>query len=163
MFETFNTQAVFIVNQAVLSLYASGRTTGIVFDAGDGVSNIVPIFDGQVLPHTTYRLDLAGKHITDYLLKLLGEKYYFTETERAIVNDIKEKLCYVSTDFKHDWENIDAHYSIERKYELPDGQVFTIGSERFRCAEILFKPPFIGMESDGIQRIIYGKCLTGKI
>ncbi|XP_060117395.1 actin, cytoplasmic 1-like [Heteronotia binoei] len=135
MYETFNTPAMYVAIQAVLSLYASGRTTGIVMDSGDGVTHTVPIYEGYALPHTILRLDLAGCDLTDYLMKILTERGYSFTTTAA------------------------SSSSLEKSYELPDGQVITIGNERFRCPEALFQPSFLGMESCGIHGTTFNSIM----
>ena len=162
MFETFNVPSFYVAIQAVLSLYSSGRTTGIVFDAGDGVSHTVPIYECYSLPHAIKRLNLAGRDLTQWMIKLLTERGYqfVSSSEKEIVKDIKEKLCYVALDFDAELDKAATSSEINTTYELPDGNVITLGNERFRCPEMLFKPYFDGMEYDGIDKTIYDSIMT---
>ena len=158
MFETFNVPAAYLSIDAVLSLYAAGKTDGIVYSVGDGVAHSVPIKDGYAIPEAVLRLDLSGCDMTDYLQKMLSERGYSlaTDTDYEIVREMKEKLGYVALDFDQEMETAESDSSLERSYQLPDGTLITIGSERFRCAESLFRPSLIGMDNEGIAGMIFG-------
>ena len=60
MFEVFRVESLAIINTAVLSLFSTGKTSGLVVELGEGVSYTVPIFEGYALPHAMHKLDLAG-------------------------------------------------------------------------------------------------------
>lgn len=158
MFENFGVPALYVAIQAVLSLYATGRTIGIVADSGDGVTHTVPIYEGYALPHACMRLDLAGRDLTDYLGKLLmeGGVSLTTSAEREIVRDIKEKLCYVATNYDEEMEKYTVRKNeMQQVYELPDGLKIHIGNESFRCPEALFKPSLLGQEVPGLHEAIF--------
>ena len=161
MFETFNTPATYIANQVILSVYSSGRSVSLVLDSGDGVCQAFSIYEGYLLPYTIQRVDLGGRDLTNYLMKMLSEQCghsFATTAEREVVRDIKEKLCYVATDFEHEMQIAGKN---SKSYELPDGQVISIGNERFRCPEVLFRPSsLLDKEFPGIHELVYNSIMT---
>ena len=161
LFETFNVPALYTSIQAVLSLYASGRTTGVVLDAGDGVSHAVPVYEGFAIPSSIRRIDVAGRDVTEHLQMLLrkGGSVFHTSAEKEIVKQIKEKTSYVAQDPKKEekeWFSAGTRGSESKTvtYDLPDGQKLKIGPERFRAPEILFDPELIGLEWPGLHQIV---------
>jgi len=157
MFEKYGFQGVYIGIQAVLVLYAQGLLTGVVVDSGDGVTHIIPVFDGFALPHLTKRLDVAGRDITRHLIKLLLLRgYAFNRTaDFETVRQMKEKLCYVGYDL-----NMEKTLALEttvlvEPYTLPDGRVIRVGAERFEAPEILFQPSLIGLECKGMAEQLF--------
>ena len=160
LFEQFNIPALYTSIQAVLSLYASGRTTGLIMDAGDGVSHAVPVCQGFAIPSSIRRIDVAGRDVTEHLQLLLRKAGYVfhTSAEKETVRAMKEKLSYVADDpRREEKEWTSAMGRMDNKmvdYTLPDGQKIKLGPERFRAPEILFDPELIGLEYPGIHQII---------
>lgn len=143
----------------MLSLYASGRTTGCVLDSGDGVSHAVPVYEGFAIPSAMRRIDVAGRDITEYMQTLLRKSGYVfhTSAEKEVVRNIKETLSYVALNPKQeekDWASTKLDQGKSADYTLPDGQKLRIGQERFRAPEILFDPEIIGLEYPGVQQIV---------
>ncbi|GLC63628.1 hypothetical protein PLESTF_000057200 [Pleodorina starrii] len=151
MMETFQVPALYVAIQAVLSLYASGRTTGLVLDIGDGVSHAVPVYEGFSMPHAIRRLDVAGRDVTRHLSRMLTESgvKLINSAEMEIVRDIKERLAYVAQDFEAELRIARSSSAMFKDYQLPDGSTISVGEERFRCSEVLFDPTPLGLEQGG--------------
>lgn len=186
-FETFNVPALYVQVQAILSLYASGRTTGVVLDSGDGVTSCVPVYEGFTLPNSITRIDVGGREVTDYLQLLLRKNSgvnLYTSAEREVVKEIKEKICYVA----YNIDNYEKEYASssssqdaklhglttgadgtamlgtdelepEIPYKLPDGSILHVGSEKYRAPELLFNPSLIGLEYPGIHQSLVN-CIS---
>ena len=171
--------ALYTSIQAVLSLYASGRTTGVVLDAGDGVSHAVPVYEGFAMPNSIRRIDVAGRDVTEHMQMLFRKSglVFHTSAEKEVVRMIKEKTCYVAPDPKkedREWaQNNGRPEGKVLEYVLPDGQRIKVrtpskiyrqytgslidlqvGTERWKAPEILFDPEIIGLEYPGIHQIV---------
>ena len=161
MFEVFNVPCLYVNVQAVLALYSSGRTTGVVLDSGEGISHTVPIYEGYAIPHAIQKIMLAGRDLTDYLRNILKERglNFTTPAELEIVKDIKETMTVVVSDYQEAMKDADESHACEKNYELPDGRKILIGNERFRCPEILFQPSLAGHELEGVPKYCYDSVM----
>ena len=158
MFDKFNINAFYVGNQSVFSLYSIGKLSGIVLYSGDGVTHCDPIFEGYAIPHAIQRIDIAGRDVTNLLSKLLAEKGVIlnNSAELQIVREIKEKMCFVSSDYNTE---INQNSSTEI-YRLPDDNILDIGNERFRATEIMFNPELFGYENPSIEKLAYNSIMN---
>eukprot|EP01102_Stenamoeba_stenopodia_P016318 TRINITY_DN5692_c0_g1_i1.p1 TRINITY_DN5692_c0_g1~~TRINITY_DN5692_c0_g1_i1.p1 ORF type:complete len:355 (+),score=90.52 TRINITY_DN5692_c0_g1_i1:876-1940(+) len=163
MFEKFAVPDLYIAGQATLSLYSVGKSTGVVLSVGDGVTHVVPIYDGFTIESSVKRLDLGGNDLTDNMMKLMKQRGYAfsSDLEREVIRDIKEKMCYVALDFDAELKNtnVDRRFNIEESsvklQQKRKDNIIVVGSERFYCPEALFKPSLVGMEVDGVAKMVY--------
>ncbi|XP_043307523.1 actin-like [Cervus canadensis] len=159
LFETFGVPALYLANQGVLSLYASGHTAGMTIESGEGMTYFVPIVDGCPLHQSTFHMDIAGQDLTLYLLRLLSESGHslVSTADRECVRDLKEKNCFVALDFEKEKAEANSP-SYPQKCQLPDGQEIDLGKERFFCPEALFQPDLIERNDLGIHIKAF-KCI----
>lgn len=165
MFEKYQFDSAYIAIQAVLTLYAQGLLTGIVVDSGDGVTHICPVYEGFALPHLTRRLDIAGRDITRYLIKLLLLRgYAFNHSaDFETVRMMKEKLCYIGYNIEQEQKlALETTYLVE-SYTLPDGRIIKLGGERFEAPEALFQPHLINVEGQGIAELVFNTIQNADI
>lgn len=162
-FESIRAPALFFTPPSILSLYASGRTTGVVLDVGEGVTHSIPVYEGFALTHSVSRSDVAGRDITKQLqLQLKKSGINFTTTaESDLVKSIKEEICYfTSTNIIDD--NITEKES-KTQYQLPDGQNITLSNERYESCNVLFDPTLFGSEELGAADILINSIMKSDI
>lgn len=121
--------------------YATGRVTGVVLDAGDGVTHAVPIYEGFAMPHSIMRIDIAGRDVTRYLKSLIRKEgfNFRTTAEFEIVRLIKEKVCYLAG-------NLQKEESIETDkvaYVLPDGNTLEVGSIKSTSSDVFVLTSYV--------------------
>jgi actin, other eukaryote len=163
MFETFNCSGFYLANSSVMSLFATGRTTGIVIESGLNETNVVPIYEGYALPQATLKLPIGGEEITNFLitnLKNSGIDLPYSK-EFEVAQELKEKHCYMSTDYQQELNSVGLNPGIHKECELPDGSKIMLSVERFKSPEILFQPLLVGVDQAGIHELAYNaaqKC-----
>jgi len=162
MFEDYDVPSMYIQIQAVLSLYSAGRTTGIVVDSGDGVTHTVPIYEGYQIPHAIDKILLAGRDLTDFMVRILKDNNYNFETsaEKETVRDMKEKMCYVADDYEAECKKAEENSELEVTYTLPDGNVCKFSTQRFKCPEYIFNPELGGKELKGVHKLTFDSIMT---
>jgi len=157
LFENFEVPACYVAVQAILSLFASGRTTGCVMDSGDGVTHTVPVYEGYAIRHAVNRLNIAGRDVTEYLGVLVNQSKgllsFATSAEKQIIRDLKEKHCYLIPEVGGATDDMKTLSEIA--YELPDGQHIFVSDELFKAPEILFNPSLIGKDVEGIHHLLH--------
>ena len=163
LFEKMGAGFFNIEPQAKLTIFCEGLETGLVLDSGDGVTHVIPIAMSCLLHHQILRLDIAGRHITNYLIKLLQLKgYTFNSTaDFETVRELKEKYCFVSCDYEND-QKLDKETTYYNTiHKLPDGRKIRISNEKFEATEILFNPNKVDNEQPGVHEMVFNsinKC-----
>jgi len=157
MLETYQFSGAKVNIQAMLVLYAQGLLTGVVLDSGDGVTHVVPVWEGICPPLLIKRLNVAGRHITRYLIKLLQVRgYAFNRSaDFETVRQIKEKVCYIGYDLAIEKQLALETTTLVSNYQLPDGRVIKVSSERYEAPEVLFNPALIDCEQPGMQHLLF--------
>ena len=156
MFEAFGFEGMQVGIQAIFALSAEGYQNGLVLDSGDGVTHCIPVYQGFLLRPFVTRINMAGRHITNYLIKLLLLRgYAFNSTaDFELVRELKEAACYVSCDLQKDRKIADETTALDKEFALPDGSLVRIGRERFEAPELMFRPDLQQHEFDGVSDLV---------
>jgi centractin len=162
-FEAFRVPALFTSPSAVLSLYASGRTTGVVLDVGEGVTHAVPVYEGFCLPYSITRCDVAGRDVTRQLqwhLRRSCGLSMTTSAEADLVKSMKEDLCYVAN---YNMDDTALAKEAKTQYQLPDGQIINVGAERYEAPNVLFDPSLMGSEEPSVSSVLVSAIMKSDL
>ena len=163
MLEKHGLRGVMFEYQALLTLMAEGNQTGLVLDSGDGVSHCIPVYEGRIQSHALGKLKLAGRHVTEKLIKLLQFRGYSfnSSADFETIREIKEDMCYMSVALEKERKMGLETTVLEKEYTLPNGDKIFVGNERFEAPEILMKPHTFDHENEdpGLAEMVYN-CIT---
>jgi actin-related protein 2 len=158
MFEKYGFNRVNVSVQAILALKSRGRDSGFVVDSGDGVTHLVPVTSGYLEPSLVSRINLAGRHVTEYLMKLLQKQGYplNSSADFETVREIKQKCCYVAHDLQAERKLAQETTVVDTQYTMPNSRVMRMRAERFLAPEILFNPGLQGHgEGEGLAEAVF--------
>eukprot|EP00478_Filoreta_tenera_P000580 GABV01000585.1.p2 GENE.GABV01000585.1~~GABV01000585.1.p2 ORF type:complete len:388 (-),score=157.92 GABV01000585.1:53-1216(-) len=157
MFDRYGFTHTKVTIQAILVLYAQGLLTGVVVDSGDGVTHIVPVYEGMCPQNLIRRLDVAGRHVTRYLIKLLQLRGYNLNrtADFETARQIKERFCFAGYDLDVERRLALETTTLMQKFELPDGRVIKLGPERYQAGEVLFTPSLVDVEAPGMGEMLF--------
>lgn len=143
--------------QAQLVLYAQGLLSGVVVDSGDGVTHVIPVWEGVTPEKLIKRLNVAGRHVTEHLIKLLQVRGYTLNrtADFETARQIKEAACYMGYDLKIEEKLALETTTLMQTYELPDGRVIKLGQERYLAPEVLFNPGMMDIEQRGMSEMLF--------
>lgn len=161
LFEKFNVHSLYLSSSSTLSLFATGRTTGVVVESGQNSTHICPIYEGYAFPHAYGRLPIGGDHITRMLIDCLRQKgdELPQSKEFEIAAEIKEKTCYVSQDFQQELSSAQEAAYQEKPYELPDNRTILLSVERCKCPETLFQPALLEKDLPGLHEFVFASVM----
>ncbi len=157
MFEEMNFGALNFSSQALLVLYARGLVSGMVVECGEGLTQVVPVYEGIIPHHLIRRHGVTGNTITGYLKKLLQIQGFNAKlsSDLEVIRDIKEKLCYASCNLEEERKLARETTALVEKYNLPDGTQIKVGQERFEATEAYFDPSLVDVECQGLSDFVF--------
>ena len=149
MFESFHVPAFFTAMQPSLSLFAAGRSSGVVLHSGHMTSTAVPIYEGYQLAYARQDAPFGGNNVTGYVKSIIQGLGH--EINRQNARDVTEKHCYVAYDFGQEEES----FASKTNYSLTSGNIIPICKDIALGPEALFEPVRMGQEFPGLHQYVH--------
>jgi len=156
LFETLNVPGIYFGLHPLLALFSVGKVTGLVVESGEGLTQIIAVQESYPLHHSAIRIPIGGIDITRYLMKLIMRKGIHISSEYEIehIRRIKEKACYLETDYESKLRLARGGMLEGEKFELPNGRTIVLHEEKFVAPEIIYRPSLIGLKTKPLDEAI---------